>query len=103
MNRNILDMTCTLFKKGEEVNRKATYTPVYLPCHWEQRQGSYRTTEGEDSAYSLEMICNYEGISKGDKLARGIVTTLPDNAYTVVYVDALPLRGKIHHYEVYAK
>lgn len=100
-----LDSKCTLYKKGAEVNRVATWSKVSFPCHWEQRTGSYRTPDGEDSAYSLDMICRYAGIEKGDKLAHGVETASepPQSAYTVVYVDALPLRGKTHHFEVYAK
>ena len=105
MNRNILDETCTLFKKGAEEYRTVNWTREVFPCHWEQRTGSYRTPDGEDSAYSLEMICTHPGIAKGDKLVRGIESASkpPQGAYTVVYVDALPLHGKTHHYEVYAK
>ena len=105
MDARILDTKCTLFQKGAEVNREATWTLTVFPCHWEQRTGSYRTPDGEDSAYSLDMICCYGGIAKGDKLVKGNYTASkpPESAYTVVYVDALPLRGKTHHYEVYAK
>ena len=105
MDRRILDMTCTLWAKGPETARVASWSKVSFPCHWEPRRGSYRSVNGEESAYNLEMICNHTGISKGDKLTLGTSdgTVPPDGAYTVVYVDSLPLRGKVHHYEVYAQ
>lgn len=105
MDRRILDMECTLWAKGPETDRVATWSKVSFPCHWEPRRGSYRTANGENSAYNLEMICKQAGISKGDKLTFGTSTATepPADAFTVVYVDTLPLRGKVHHFEVYAQ
>lgn len=105
MNAILLDMQATVWHNMGETARSATWSASSFPCHWEQRRGSYRTASGELEAWALEMICNKAGIEKGDKLSFGISSskTPPQDAFTVVWVDTLPLRGKIHHYEVYAK
>lgn len=105
MDRRILDMECTLWKKGPETNRKATWTRISFPCHWEPQHGTYRTANGEESAWNCAIIATYDGFSKGDKVALGVSTsdTPPADAYTVVLIDMLPLRGRVHHYEVMAE
>lgn len=104
MNPALLDMVCTLWHKTGETNRVATWERHVIPCHWEQRRGSYRTANGEESEWTLEVICNYPDTVKGDRLMLGVVNvdTPPKDAYTTIWVDMLPLRGKVHHWEVYA-
>lgn len=105
MDRRIMDMQCTVWRKAAEVDRVATWDRVTVPCHWEQRRGSYRTANGEESAWNAEIIATADVFGKGDKVSRGASESdvPPADAYTVVYVDMLPLRGSVHHYEVFAE
>lgn len=105
MNPRLLNDVCTLWHATGEVNRVKTWDRHVIPCHWEQREGSYRSANGELSEYNLEVICNYPGIAKGDKLKLGVMNVQepPQTAYTAVWVDMLPLRGQVHHFEVYAR
>lgn len=105
MDRRILDMTFTVWHKAAETDRVATWNSTTARCHWEPRRGSYRTASGEETAWQCEIITEYGGIEKGDKVAVGTSesATPPADAFTVVYVDALPLRGMVHHYEVMAQ
>lgn len=104
MDRRIMDMECTLWRKGTEQGRTATWEPVPFPCHWEQRRGSYRSVNGQESEWRVEIICPYGDARAGDKVALGTFSspTPPADAYTVIWTDMLPLRGSVHHYEVYA-
>lgn len=104
MRSLIMDMQATLWHKTGETNRHATWTRTTLPAHWEQRRGSYRGMDGEQAEWRLEVITSYPDTVKGDKLALGVIESdqPPADAYTVIWVDMLPLRGKAHHYEVYA-
>lgn len=105
MNSALLHDVCTLWHATGEVDRVKTWERHIFPCHWEPRAGSLRSADGDLSQYSLEMICNYPGVAKGDKLKIGVVNTQepPKSSYTAVWVDALPLRGQVHHFEVYAR
>ena len=104
MDRRIMDMRCTLWRKTGEANRTATWQRVSFPCHWEQRRGSYRSVNGQESEWRVEVICQYGDAREGDRLALGDVASAnpPEDAYTVIWTDMLPLRGRAHHYEVYA-
>lgn len=104
MDRRIMDMECTLWRKGAEQGRTATWEPVPFPCHWEPRTGSYRSANGQESEWRVEIICPYGDARAGDKVAlgRSDSATPPADAYTVIWTDMLPLRGRVNHYEVYA-
>lgn len=104
MDRRIMDMSCTLWRKDGEADRTARWETVTFPCHWEQRRGSYRGTNGQESEWRVDIICPYGDARAGDKVALGTFSSAepPADAYTVIWSDMLPLRGKVHHYEVYA-
>ena len=97
MNPAILADSCTWRSKGAEAAHQATYTDIAIPCQWEPRHGAYRTTNGDLSEYSLEVIVQQLGIKQGDLMVKG------SESYTVVYVDDIYLRGRYHHSEVFAK
>ena len=97
MNALILADTCTWKSKGTETARVAQWTDTTIPCQWEPRHGAYRSTSGDLSEYSLEVITTTQGIQQHDMLAKG------SEEFSVVYVDDIYFRGAYHHSEVYAK
>lgn len=106
MNNRILASYATLWKKGAETNRKATWEKSIIRCQWEPITGETRTVSGDMSAYSLELICLERGIKANDKLDYvddPTKTSPTPNAYTVISVSEVFLGGVYHHTEVLAK
>ena len=97
MNPLILADTLTWGSYLGEVNREAQYSFAEIPCQWEPTTGEYRGTNGEITAYSVEVIAAEPGFKAGDTITHGGLT------YEVVKVDNVYMRGRFHHAEVLAK
>lgn len=98
-----LDMTMTVWQRGEEIDRHAVYEPHTAACHWEEIAGSRREANGNVTLSSLLVLTDDDTISNGDKLSLGVDNTMPEDARTVTHVDTFYLRGNFHHVEVYAE
>ena len=97
MNPLILADTMSWEHLTGETNRVATYdTPVTVPCQWEPVSGETRAPNGDVSEYRVEIITEKPGITAGDRVSK-------DETYEVVRVDEIRFRGKLHHFEVYAR
>lgn len=99
----------TLWSKGPEVNRKATWTRFELPAvHWEEKVGSTVTLLGEtiEDALLVLVPCIPGTISlwikKGDRIALGIHEEDEPAAGAKTITSCEPVRraGRIHHIEI---
>lgn len=96
--------TATVWHKGPEVDKRATWTRESIEaCHWESIRGARRTVSGDASQDSVLLLIPYEGLllAEHDRIAFGSHTDITpvSGAFEVVCVEPVYL-GSFHHWEV---
>ena len=95
-----LDGATAWRREGEGFER------VVLPCVWQGVQGANPGNVGDSNARSTLVLLPPEAVplKRGDYVSEGIVEgeTPASDAYAVTTVEAVRVRGALHHWEVTA-